>query len=673
MRFPVAALALLLAAPVGAASPGEAKPSGLDLSTLDRSVAPCDDFYRFACGGWMAEHPIPADESRWGTFNQLIDRNREVLRGILEKAAVDGPGRDADTRRIGDYYAACMDEAGIEARGLAVLQPDLERIAALKSASELPELVARLHARGVRVLFGFSSEQDYKDATSVIAGLDQAGLGLPDRDYYLKDDPKSRELRQAYQAHVARMLELLGEAKDRAAAAAGRILAVETALATDSMDRVSRRSPENRYHKLPREQAEALSPDFGWERYFAALEPPAFQQVNVTSPDFFKGLERHLREVPLEDWKAYLRWQLVHASADALPAAFVNEDFAFYGKTLAGQREPKPRWKRCVEQVDGALGEALGRPFVEASFGAEGKQRMQRMVVALEKALAQDIRGLSWMSGPTQTKALAKLTRISNKIGYPEHWRDYSSLEVARGDALGNLQRAAAFELHRDLAKIGKPVDKLEWAMTPPTVNAYYQSLMNSINFPAGILQPPFFDRDADDAVNFGGIGAVIGHELTHGFDDQGRKFDGEGNMKDWWTEQDARAFEERAGCVDAQYSGYSAVDDVKLNGKLTLGENVADNGGVRIALLALEDQLEAVPAGPVDGFTPEQQFFLGFARIWCQNVTDEAARLRAQVDPHSPGRWRVNGTLSNMPEFQRAYGCKDGSAMVRPDRCRVW
>jgi endothelin-converting enzyme/putative endopeptidase len=660
------------------ASAGETRPEPpkaprFDVANIDRSVEPCADFFGFACGNWIAHNPIPPDESRWGRFNELIEANREVLRGILEKASFDDPARDPDTKKIGDYYAACMDEAGVEARGLKGLSADLGAIAALSGARDLPPLVGRLHAAGVGALFAFGAVQDYKDATTVIASLDQGGLGLPDRDYYLKDDPKSVELRKAYQAHVARMLALLGDSKEQAAKSAEVVLEIETRLARASMDRVSRRDPEKRYHKMPRAQAAALFPSFAWEGYLAALDSPAFRDVNVGVPDFFKGLEASIKEVPVAHWRTYLRWHLVHASAGALPAAFVNEDFAFYGKTLSGQKELKPRWKRCVAQVDDALGEALGKPYVERTFGADGKERMQRMVGALEKALEKDIRELPWMTEATKPRALAKLAAIANKIGYPDAWRDYSALQVSRSDALGNAQRAEAFELRRQLAKIGKPVDKKEWTMTPPTVNAYYQALMNSINFPAGILQPPFFDRSVDDAVNYGGIGAVIGHELTHGFDDQGRKFDGDGNMTDWWTEADGKEFEARAACVDRQYSGYTAVDDVKLNGKLTLGENVADNGGLRISLMALEDSLAGRASEPKDGFTPEQRFFLGFAQVWCQNATPEAARLRAQTDPHSPGQWRVNGTVSNMPEFQAAFGCKAGSPMVRENACRVW
>jgi putative endopeptidase len=664
-------LSLVTAAAVGPVYAGS--PTGFDVANIDKSVDPCVDFYRFACGTWIAKNPIPGDESRWGRFNELSEQNRDVLHGILEKAAPDAAGRSAETQKIGDFYAACMDEPGIEARGSKVLQPELAKIEALASVKDLAPVVADLHEHGANVLFNFGSTQDYKDATSVIAELDQAGLGLPDRDYYLKDDAKSVELRKGYEAHVAKMLELSGEPKAQAATDAEAILAIETGLAKVSMDRVSRRDPEKRYHKLDRTETKALAPGFDWERYFTAVAPPAFQSVNVTVPDFVKGLDASLGSVALAQWKAYLRWHLIHSDAAMLPAAFVNEDFAFFGKTLAGQKEIKPRWKRCVTSVDTYLGEALGKPYVDATFGKDGKERMARMVTALEASLGRDIQALPWMSAETKPKAQAKLDKIANKVGYPDSWRDYSKVTVSRTDALGNVERGEAFELARQLAKIGKPVDKKEWVMTPPTVNAYYQSLNNGINFPAGILQPPFFDRNMDDAVNFGGIGAVIGHELTHGFDDQGRKFDGDGNMKDWWTAADGTEFEKRATCIADEYSSFTAVADVKLNGRLTLGENTADNGGVRVAYMALEDTFKGQKPAPKDGFTAEQRFFLGFAQVWCQNVTDEAARLRAQTDPHSPGEWRVNGTFSNMPEFQEAYSCKAGQPMVRANACRVW
>jgi endothelin-converting enzyme/putative endopeptidase len=596
-----------------------------------------------------------------------------VLRDILEKASKDTPGRNPIDRMIGDHYTACMDEKGIEAKGTKPIKAVLDRVAALPSKEALAGEVARLHPAGVNVLFRFRSVQDFKDATSVIAIADQGGLGLPDRDYYTKEDPRSVEIREKYVAHVGKMFGLLGDSPEAAAAGAKTVMEIETALAKVSLERVKRRDPANIYHKMPLAELVSLTPGFSWKDYLAGIRAPETTSLNVAVPDFFKGLETIIASTDLEKLKTYLRWQTVHAASDILPSAFVDEDFDFYGRTLSGSKELRPRWKRCVDRTDDELGEALGQRYVEATFGADGKERMLRMVVALEKALAEDIRTLPWMTETTKKQALAKLDAIANKIGYPDEWRDYSSVRISRDDAVGNSQRAGAFEFARQLGKIGKPVDKREWQMTPPTVNAYYNPLMNNINFPAGILQPPFFDRKMDDAVNFGGIGAVIGHELTHGFDDQGRKFAPNGTLQDWWTEQDGKEFESRATCIADQYSGYTAVADVKLNGRLTLGENTADNGGLRIAYMALKDTLKGKKVASVDGYTPEQRIFLGWAQVWCQNRTDEIARMLAQVDSHSPGEYRVNGVVSNMPEFQEAYQCKAGSAMTRENACRVW
>jgi putative endopeptidase len=566
-----------------------------------------------------------------------------------------------------------MDEAGIEKLGTKSLAPQMERIAVLKSKAELAGLVGQLHTEGVGAMFQFGAGQDFKEPTQVIAQADQGGLGLPERDYYLKDDAKSAELRRKYVAHVQRMFELLGDEAAAAEANARSVMELETALAKASLEVVKRRDPQSVYHKMTVAELAALSPLFAWDSYLKAVDAPEIRSLNVAVPDFFKGLQQQLDSASLATWKTYLRWRVVHAAAPFLPNAFVNEDFEFYGRALEGAKELQPRWKRCVGFADDRLGEAVGQRYVEATFPPESKQRMSKMVAALEQALRTDIEDLPWMGEATAKRAVQKLDAIANKIGYPDKWRDYSSLEIVAGDAQGNWRRAAAFELRRQLDKIGKPVDKGEWQMTPPTVNAYYEPLMNDINFPAGILQPPFFDPAMDDAVNFGGIGAVIGHELTHGFDDQGRQFAADGSLSDWWTETDAKEFEKRAGCIVDQYGSYTVVDDLKLNGKLTLGENTADNGGVRIALMALEQLLAEAPAGPRDGFTPEQRFFLGWGQIWCQNRTPEIDRLRTLTDPHSPGRFRVNGVVSNMPEFQKAFSCPAGSPMVPESACRVW
>ncbi len=650
------------------------KPIDFDLTAIDKSADPCVDFYQYACGGWIKNNPIPADQSRWGRFSELEERNREVLHQILEEAAHATGKRDATTQKTGDYYAACMDTAGIDAKGLAPLQPEFDRIQNLKDKSELAAEIAHLHRGGMSALFEFGSGQDFKNSNEVIAQTDQGGIGLPDRDYYLKTDEKSVELRKAYVAHVQKMFELAGDAPDQAKAQAETVMRLETELAMGSLDRVSRRDPEKVYHRMSKQDLETLNPAFRWNQYFTDSGAPAFQSVNVAWPDFFKAVNGMIESASLDDWKTYLRWHVLHSEAPLLPTAFVNENFNFYGKTLTGATELRPRWKRCVDFTDNQLGEALGKKFVEQTFGGDAKQRTLKMVDAIERALGQDIDQLTWMTPATKQQALIKLKGITNKIGYPNKWRDYSSVEIKRDDAVGNGMRADRFEFQRELNKIGKPVDRQEWAMTPPTVNAYYDPQMNNINFPAGILQPPFYEIAADSAINFGAIGMVIGHELTHGFDDQGRQFDVKGNLRDWWTPADAKAFEERAACIDKQYSNFSPVPGVHLNGKLTLGENTADNGGVRVALMALANT--STPAElekKIDGFSEEQRLFLSFAQIWCESQREEILRMRAQTDPHSPGKFRVNGVVQNMPEFQTAFACKAGQPMVAANACRVW
>jgi endothelin-converting enzyme/putative endopeptidase len=647
-----------------------ASQSGLELAALNRSIDPCADFYQFACGGWLASNPIPADRSRWGRFDELQERNSEILRRVLEQAAA---GRDPASKKIGDYYATCMDEQTINRRGAGPLAPDLKNIAALQNVDRLPELLAELHKIGVNALFGFGAEADFKDASTVIGIAGQGGMGLPDRDYYLRDDAKSVDIRKQYVEHVTKMLTLAGAPAGQAAADAATVMRVETALARAALDIVARRSPENMYHKMTIGELQALTPRFGWTRYLRAIAAPNVTAINVTEPEFFRGLDRLVATTPLDQLRTYLRWQLVHQNAVILSTPFVDENFRFYSGTLQGIQAQRPRWKRCVDYVDADLGEALGQAFVKETFGERAKADTLKMVHEIETALEKDFQTLDWMTEETKSQAFAKLHALTDKIGYPDRWRDYSALTIERGDAVGNSQRANAFEFHRQLSKIGKPLDKTEWSMTPPTVNAYFNPLQNNINFPAGILQPPFYSASHDPAVNFGGAGAVIGHELTHGFDDQGRQFDAQGNLKDWWTAADAKAFDDRSSCFVNQYGSYTAVDDVKLNGKLTLGENTADNGGLRLALMAYTASLVDSPAQTLDGFQPEQRVFMGWAQVWCENRRPEYERLQAQTNPHSPGRYRVNGVMSNMPEFQKAFSCKNDAPMVKGAQCRVW
>lgn len=666
---PSAALVLLLTASLAAA-----QTKGVDLGALDRNAEPCDDFYQFACGGWLSKNPIPGDQAMWGRFNELDDRNTATLIKILEDASQPSATRTPIEQKIGDFYASCMDEAAIDKLSLAPLQKDLQRIDALKSTRELPALLASLHKVGVPALFDVQAEQDFKDTTRIIAMIDQGGIGLPDRDYYINDDKKSIELRESYQKHVASMLRLSGRNERGAGQGAAAIGKFETALAQASLDVVTRRDPNALYHKMTMAELQALSPSFDWKAYFAALGTPAFSDLNVIAPDFVKQVEMLVKNTPIDTWKTYLKWNTVRAHAPYLAKPFVDERFAFYGTTLTGQQEQRARAKRCATQVDQQLGEALGQKYVELTFGADGKRRMLAMVDGLIRALDRDIREVPWMSQATRDQALMKLKAIRNKIGYPDTWRDYSTVSIVRGDHVGNVQRAQAFETARQLSKIGKPVERGEWEMSPPTVNAYYHPLMNDINFPAGILQPPFFTREADEAVNFGAIGSVIGHELTHGFDDQGRQFAADGTLKDWWTPEDGKEFERRAECFVNQYSDYTAVDELKINGKLTLGENVADAGGLRIALMALQELLQG-PGQVVDGFTAEQRFFIGWGQMWCTNIRPELMRVLAQTDPHSPGRYRVNGVMVNTPEFAKAFSCKSDAKMVKAaaNVCRVW
>ena len=663
----------LFAAALIAQNPAPGTTSGFDLGAIDRKANPCQDFFQYACGTWLASNPIPSDRASYGRFTELDERNQLILRQILEKAAL-APNPDAITKKIGDYWVSCMDETAINGKGLAPLQAELDRISGMKSNAELGAVIGRLHRIAVDVLFNFSSGQDFKDSSAVIGQSDQGGIGMPEKDYYFRTDEKAVESRKEYVAHIGRMFQLMGVNAAEAQTRAETVMRVETAIAKASLDITTRRDPNAVYHKMKLTEFQALADSFNWSAYFAALAPPRMDNINVASPDFFKNQESMIKSVPLDDWKVYLTFHLIHRQAAILPTKFGEENFAFFGKFLTGAKEQRARWKRCVEAVDGDLGEALGKAYVEQTFGADGKKNMLEMVKQIEKAMEQDLNKLSWMTPATRKKALEKLHAITNKIGYPDQWRDYSALNVVRGDALGNSLRANEFAVNRQLQKIGKPVDPLEWAMTPPTVNAYYDPQMNNINFPAGILQPPFYQKGISAAVNYGAIGAVIGHELTHGFDDQGRQFDAKGNLNDWWTAVDGKAFDTRAQCLVDEYAGFDLPTGVHMNGKLTLGENTADNGGVRIAWMALLNSQGGKTLPKIGEFDQSQQFFLGFAQIWCQNHTPEFERLRAQTDPHAIDKYRVNGTVSNMPEFQKAFGCKESMPMVRGGKaCRVW
>jgi endothelin-converting enzyme/putative endopeptidase len=643
----------------------------LDVTAMDRMIDPCIDFFKYACGGWIKNNPIPPDQSSWDLYSKMEDENKDKLRGILEAAASPDSGRNPVNQKIGDYYASCMDEKAIEDKGIDPLKPELDRIAKIGSKTELADVASAMSTDNV--MFRFESIQDFRDASQVVANADQGGLGLPDRDYYLKTDAKSEELRKAYAAHVQKMFELLGEAPATAAAEAQTVMRIEMDLAKGSLTRVERRDPKNLDHKLTSAELEKISPEFQWQVYFTKVGLPSLSSLNVAVPNFFKTLNEEIGKNSLDDWKTYLRWHLVHSNAAHLSSPFLNENFAFYGKTLQGQQQLKPRWKRCTEDVDDYLGEALGQAYVEKYFPPQAKEQALKVVNEIRAAMEQDIKSLTWMSPATKEQALTKLHAIANKIGYPDKWRDYSKLDVVRGDSLGNLDRARQFEFNRQLGKIGKPVDKGEWDMTPPTVNAYYNPQMNDINFPAGVLQPPAFDPESDAAPNYGDTGGTVGHELTHGFDDEGRQFDAQGNLRDWWTPEDGKAFEKRASCISDQYSKYVIIDDVHINGKLTLGEDVADLGGLLLAYMAWKDDTKGQKLDPIDGLTPEQRFFVGYGQSWCGHVRDESKRLRATVDPHSPEKYRTNGVVSNMPQFQEAFHCKSGQPMVNANRCRVW
>jgi putative endopeptidase len=673
-----------------AASKEAPKLEHFDPTAIDKTLDPCDDFYKYSCSKWLTANPIPADQVFWSTGSGLQLWNESLLRETLEAASANDPKRDAVHQKIGDYWAACMDESGIEAAGLKPLQPELARIAALKSKKDLTLEIARLHHmypgawqqadnQTNAPFFGFTGQQDYDDASKVVAQIDQGGLSLPNRDYYLNTDDKSVELLKKYRAHVQKMFALSGESETQAAADAGIVLELETALAKPQMDNIKRRDPKNINNKMTLAQVRELTPSIDWVAYLKAVKAPASDHYIVTSPDFFRAEERLIQAHPLAHWQTYLRWQVIHLSAPYLTKALVDENFDFFARALAGQPEMQPRWRRCVRAADRDLGEALGQAYVDRAFPPDSKARTIQMVHSIEQALSADIQSLAWMSPVTKEQAVTKLKGIEDKIGYPSHWRDYSSVKITRSSYLDNAAQSTSTEFERWVAKVGKPVDRTEWTMTPPTIDAYYDAQLNTINFPAGILQPPFFDFSKDDAVNYGAIGMVIGHEIIHGFDDQGRKFDAHGNLRDWWTADDGKQYDERGKCISDEYTQDvpEAGPGVKQNGLLTQGEDTADNGGMHLALNALEASLKQQghsldDQGP-DGWTYRQRFFLSSAYSWCAGVRPEIARLVVTTDPHSLPVFRIDNVVSNMSEFQQAFGCKAGQKMVRANACRVW
>ena len=656
---------------------GQPTMRALDPANLDTTVQPCQDFFRYANGGWLDRNPVPAAYSAWGSFNELQDRNYEFLKAILENAAskTNAP-KGSNVQLVGDFFASGMDSVRAEADGFMPIAEELSRIDGIKGSDGLKKLIAHLHRIGFEPLFLFSSVQDFKNSEMVIADIDQSGLTLPDRDYYTKEDDRSQKIREEYVSYITRMFRMLGDDSTKAASEARTVLAFESRLASASMTRVDRRDPEKVYHKMTIDELGTLTPVFSWKNYVKNVERSNIKDVNLEQPEFIKEVDRMVAEVPLQDWKVYLRWQLLDGAASQLDSAFVNEHFRFHGTVLTGAKELLPRWKRVLRTVNVSVGMALGQLYVDRAFKPEAKLRAQEMVRNLEEAFREHIQTLTWMTETTKKQALKKLDAIVNKIGYPDKWRDYSKLRIDRGVYLLNILRANRFEFDRQLSKIDKPVDRAEWLMTPPTVNAYYNPLMNEIVFPAGILQPPFFNPDADDAVNYGGMGAVIGHELTHGFDDQGRKFDAKGNLTDWWTKTDEENFEKRASAVENQFDQYVVLDSLHVNGKLTLGENIADLGGLSIAYTALENTLKDNPRPQIiDGFTPEQRFFLGWAQIWRANYRPEERRRRIIIDPHAPNDYLTIGPLSNMPQFSEAFSCTLGNEMIRADslRANIW
>lgn len=647
----------------------------IKLADLDTTVNACVDFYQYAGGGWLKANPVPAAFSSWSPFNELRESNFLVLKDVLESAAkVAKTTTDPDTKKLGTFYASCMDSAGAEVAGAKPLEAELARIAAISNAKQLNEAIAYFHAAGISPLFSFGTGQDSKNSSLVILSANQGGLGLPNRDYYTKTDSNSVKIRKAYVEHIAKTLQLIGKPAAEANKAAERVMALETTLAGSMKTPVELRDPVANYNLMTITAVNELTPAFDWNAFLGSLGVRGVTTIDIGQPNYFKGLNAALTTIPLDDWKSYLTWRLTGRASPHLSSAFVNQDFAFQAM-LTGARQMQPRWRRCLSVADGVLGDALGKEYVKVAFTPDAKKKALEMIDNLRAVMQERIQKAEWMSSTTKQQALTKLSSFNQKIGYPDVWRDYSDLKVVEGPWAANIMNSRAFAVRRDLAKLGKPVDRGEWFMTPPTVNAYFAPQLNEIAFPAGRLQPPFFHASYDEGANYGGVGGTIGHELSHGFDDQGRQYDSKGNLLDWWTEQDAKNYLDRAKVVEDQYNAYTVLDSLHVNGKLTLGENLADVVGVSAAYDALQRALAGKPRTLIDGFTPEQRFFLAYAQARRGNARDEALRLQIRTDPHSPGRFRVNGPLSNMPEFAKAFGCKEGDPMVRSAniRARIW